>query len=598
MSATISTSTDLAPPAGGGFLLEDLASPAVSTPEDFTEEQLQIAATADRFMNEEVFPQVEEYEKQKPGLARSLIAKSGQLGLLGVLVPEEYAGSEMDLTTSVIVDERMGRYASFSTTHGAHSGIGTLPLVLFGTEQQKQHYLPRLVTGEWIAAYCLSESHAGSDALAARTRADLSPDGKHYILNGEKMWISNGGIADLYTVFAKVDGEKFTAFLVERSTEGLQPGAEEKKMGIKGSSTTPLALTNVAVPVENVLGEIGRGHVIAFNILNLGRLKLAAACIGGGKDVLAESIRYAKQRKAFGQPIADFGLIKHKLAQMAIRLFEMESLVYRTCGLIDARLAQVSWQEDQAGQKALMSVEEYAVECSITKVNTSEALDYIVDEGVQIHGGYGFHQDYAVERAYRDSRINRIFEGTNEINRLLTAGMLLKRAAHGRLAIAPAIEKAMRQMREAPAAAAASPGEALAEEKQLLSRAKRVVLVCAGLAHRHFGDELRNEQEVTAALSDIIAAVYGMESALLRTEKLVATGRGKQALDMTRLIIRDSMGQIGDGAKAVLTACCSGEDLIQYLSFLQQLTQSTAIDSIRKRRDVAKRLLSAEKFLV
>ena len=598
MSATISTSTDLAPPAGGGFLLEDLASPAVSTPEDFTEEQLQIAATADRFMNEEVFPQVEEYEKQKPGLARSLIAKSGQLGLLGVLVPEEYAGSEMDLTTSVIVDERMGRYASFSTTHGAHSGIGTLPLVLFGTEQQKQHYLPRLVTGEWVAAYCLSESHAGSDALAARTRADLSLDGGHYILNGEKMWISNGGIADFYTVFAKVDGEKFTAFLVERHTKGVQPGAEEKKMGIKGSSTTPLALTNVAVPVENVLGEIGRGHVIAFNILNLGRLKLAAACIGGGKDVLAESIRYAKQRKAFGQPIADFGLIKHKLAQMAIRLYAMESIVYRTCGLIDARLAQVSWQEDQAGQKALMCVEEYAVECSITKVNASEALDYIVDEGVQIHGGYGFHQDYAVERAYRDSRINRIFEGTNEINRLLTAGMLLKRAAHGRLALAPAIEKAMRQMREAPAAAAASPGEPLAEEKQLLSRAKRVALVCAGLAHRHFGDELRNEQEVTAALSDIIAAVYGMESALLRTEKLVATGRGKQALDMTRLIIRDSMGQIGDGAKAILTACCSGEDLIQYLSFLQQLPQSTAIDSIRKRRDVAERLVAAEKFLV
>ena len=598
MSATISTSTDLAPPGGGGFLLEDLASPAVSTPEDFTEEQLQIAATADRFMNEEVFPQVEEYEKQKPGLARSLIAKSGQLGLLGVLVPEEYAGSEMDLTTSVIVDERMGRYASFSTTHGAHSGIGTLPLVFFGTEHQKQHYLPRLVTGEWIAAYCLSESHAGSDALAARTRADLSPDGSHYILNGEKMWISNGGIADLYTVFAKVDGEKFTAFLVERSTEGLQPGAEEKKMGIKGSSTTPLVLTNVAVPVENVLGEIGRGHIIAFNILNLGRLKLAAACIGGGKDVLAESIRYAKQRKAFGQPIADFGLIKHKLAQMAIRLYEMESIVYRTCGLIDARLAQVSWQEDQAGQKALMSVEEYAVECSITKVNASEALDYIVDEGVQIHGGYGFHQDYAVERAYRDSRINRIFEGTNEINRLLTAGMLLKRAAHGRLAIAPAIEKAMRQMREAPAAAAASPGEALAEEKQLLSRAKRVVLVCAGLAHRHFGDELRNEQEVTAALSDVIAAVYGMESALLRTEKLLAMGRGKQALDMTRLLIRDSMGQIGDSAKAVLAACCSGEDLIQYLSALHQLTQFKAINSIRKRRDVAKRLLTAEKFLV
>ena len=598
MSATTSNSADLALPAGGGFLLEDLASSTGFTPEDFTEEQRQIASTADRFMTEEVIPNVEEYEAQKPGLARTLMAKSGELGLLGVLVPEEYGGSEMDLTTSVIVDERMGRYASFSTTHGAHSGIGTLPLVLFGTEHQKRRYLPRLVTGEWIAAYCLSESHAGSDALAARTRADLSPDGSHYILNGEKMWISNGGIADFYTVFAKVDGEKFTAFLVERSTKGVQPGAEEKKMGIKGSSTTPLVLTNVAVPVENVLGEIGRGHVIAFNILNLGRLKLAAACIGGAKDVLAESIRYAKQRKAFGCAIADFGLIQHKLAQMAIRLYEMQSLVYRTCGLIDARLAQISWQEDQAGQKALMSVEEYAVECSIAKVNASEGLDYIVDEGVQIHGGYGFHQDYAVERAYRDSRINRIFEGTNEINRLLTAGMLLKRAAHGRLALAPAIEKAMRQMREAPAPVPASPGEPLAEEKQLLSRAKRVALVTAGLAHRRFGEELQNEQEVTASLSDMVAAVYGMESALLRTEKLVAAGRGEQALDMTRLIIRDSIGQIGDSAKAVLAACCSDKDLDQYLSFLQQLPQSTAINSIRKRRDVAGRLLSAEKFLL
>ena len=598
MSATTSSSPGLAPPAGGSFLLEDVASPDVLTPEDFTEEQRQIAATADRFMNEEVFPKVEEYENQKPGLARSLMAKSGELGLLGVLVPEEYAGSEMDLTTSVIVDERMGRYASFSTTHGAHSGIGTLPLVFFGTEHQKQHYLPRLVTGEWVAAYCLSESHAGSDALAARTRADLSPDGKHYILNGEKMWISNGGIADLYTLFAKVAGEKFTTFLVERGTKGVQPGAEEKKMGIKGSSTTPLVLTNVAVPVENVLGEIGYGHIIAFNILNLGRLKLAAACIGGAKDVLAESIRYAKQRKAFGHAIADFGLIQHKLAQMAIRLYEMESIVYRTCGLIDSGLTQVSWQEDQAAQKALMCVEEYAVECSIAKVNASEALDYVVDEGVQIHGGYGFHQDYAVERAYRDSRINRIFEGTNEINRLLTAGMLLKRAAHGRLPLASAIEEAMSQQRETPAAPTTSPGEPLGEEKQLLSRAKRVALVCAGLAHQHFGDELRNEQEVTASLSDIIAAVYSMESALLRTEKLLATGRSEQALDMTRVLIRNSMGQIGDSAKAVLTACCSGEDLIQYLSFLHQLTQFKAINSIRKRRDVAKRLLTAEKFLV
>ena len=598
VSATKTNPADLAPPDGGGFLLEDVAPSAVSTPEDLTEEQRQIAATADRFMDEEVFPRAEEYENQKPGLARSLMAKSGQLGILGVLVPEEYGGSEMDLTTSIIVDERMGRYASFSTTHGAHSGIGTLPLVLFGTEEQKKRYLPRLVTGEWVAAYCLSESHAGSDALAARTRADLSPDGKHYVLNGEKMWISNGGIAGFYTVFAKVDGEKFTAFLIERSTKGVEPGAEEKKMGIKGSSTTPLVLTNAAVPAENVLGEIGHGHIIAFNILNLGRLKLAAACVGGGKDVLAESLRYAKQRKAFGQPIADFGLIQHKLAQMSIRLYEMESIVYRTCGLIDSRLAHVSWQEDQAQQKALMCVEEYAVECSIAKVNASEALDYIVDEGVQIHGGYGFHQDYAVERAYRDSRINRIFEGTNEINRLLTAGMLFKRATHGRLALTPAIEQAMHQQREVGPAPATSPGEPLGEEKQLLSRAKRVALVCAGLMHQRFGDDLRNEQELTAAASDMVAAIYGMESALLRSEKLLAAGRGEQALEMTRLLIRDGMAQIGDTAKPVLAACCSGEGLVQYSSLLQQLTQSVAINSIRKRQVIAKRLLAAEKFVV
>ncbi len=401
---------------GGAFLIETRAPEEIFTPEDFTPEHHAIAKTTEEFFTKEVAPHLDEIQHQQHAVAAGILRKSAELGLTAVVIPEKFGGMEMDLTSMMVVAEGVARDGSYSAWHGAHTGIGTLPLLLFGTEEQKKKYLPKLASAEMIAAYCLSEPQAGSDALAIRTRADLSADGTHYILNGQKMWITNGGFADLYTVFAKVGGEKFTAFLVERAWPGVSPGAEEQKMGIKGSSTTAVYLDNVKVPVENVLGEVGRGHIIAFNILNLGRLKLGPFAHGGCRDDLAISIRYAKERKAFGKSISEFGMIQHKLAEMAIRMFASESMTYRVVGNIEAQLEGFSWDAQDAGNTMLKAVEEFATECSFIKVFASETLDYVVDEGVQIHGGYGFHQDYAVEHAYRDSRINRIFEGTNEIN--------------------------------------------------------------------------------------------------------------------------------------------------------------------------------------
>jgi butyryl-CoA dehydrogenase len=581
---------------GGGFLLGEVHAEDTFTPEDFSEEQRQIYSTADQFMTNEVVPTIADQEEKKPGVARKLMEKAGELGLLATLVPEKFGGLELDLTTQMIVAERIGRYASFSTTYGAHSGIGTLPLVYFGAEEQKQRYLPRLISAEWIAAYCLSEPQAGSDALAARTRAELSPDGKHYILNGEKMWISNGGWADLYTVFAKIDGEKFTAFLVERTMKGVRPGAEEHKMGIRGSSTTPLVLENVQVPVENVLGEIGRGHIIAFNILNLGRVKLGAACVGGCKEILAGAIRYANQRKAFGHAIGDFGLIQHKLAEMAIRLYAMESLCYRTSGLIDRRRGSLSWDEPGAAREALAAVEEYAVECSIAKVYSSETLDYIVDEGVQIHGGYGFHQDYAVERAYRDSRINRIFEGTNEINRLLTMGMLLKRAAKNRLPLMQAVGAAAKAVAEH--SFGAPEDGPLAAEKDLLSRAKQATLFCAGITYQRFQEAIDQQQEVNAAISDMVMEVFAAESAVLRTEKLLARGRGEAALQMTQVLVRDAVGNAERHAMTALAASSEGAALDQQLMAVRRCLQNRPVNAVSLRREIATRLRAAEKYVI
>src|ERR1700733_13686451 len=423
--------------SGGAFLIEEFSPDEVFTAEDLSEEHLAIAHTVDEFWANDVEPNLDAIRRQEPGIALNVLRKSAGLGLTAVAIPERFGGMEMDLASVMIVGEHLGRDASYGSWHSAHTGIGTLPVLFFGTEEQKQKYLPRLATAEILAAYALTEPLAGSDALAARTRADLSPDGKYYVLNGQKMWITNGGAADLFTVFAKVGGEKFTAFLVERNFPGVSSGAEEHKMGITGSSTTAVYLDNVPVPVENVLGEIGRGHVIAFNILNIGRLKLGPASVGAAKNVLAICLKYAKQRKAFGTTISEFGAIQHKLAEMAIRIYAAESMTWRVAGLIENQMHLVSAEaanvSANASTQELKAIEEFAAECSMVKVYASEMLDYVVDEGVQIHGGYGYHQDYVVERAYRDSRINRLFEGTSEINRLVITGMPLKRAARGLL---------------------------------------------------------------------------------------------------------------------------------------------------------------------
>src|SRR5215469_17029598 len=428
---------------GGSFLFEDRAPEDVFTFEDLSDAHLAIARTVDQFWANEVEPNLDAIRQSKPGLALSILRKSAELGLAAIPIPEEFGGMEMDLASVMIASEHLARDGSYGSWHSAHTGIGTLPVLFFGSHEQKKRYLPRLANAELLAAYALTEPLAGSDALAIRTRADLTADGKNYVLNGQKMWITNGGMADLFTVFAKVGGEKFTAFLVERNFPGVSSGAEEHKMGMKGSSTTAVYFDNVRVPVENVLGEIGRGHVIAFNILNIGRLKLGAGALGGAKKVIALCLKYAKERRAFGSALAEFGAIQHKLAEMAIRTYAVEAMVWRVVGLIESRLRQSAEHHRESSTGELKAIEEYAGECSIIKVYASEMLDYVVDEGVQIHGGYGYHQDYAVEGAYRDARINRIFEGTNEINRLLITGMLLKRAARGQLALLAAAQKAV-----------------------------------------------------------------------------------------------------------------------------------------------------------
>src|SRR6201982_915019 len=523
--------------SGGSFLLEERTPDEIFTPEDFSEQHQLIAQTAEEFAFHEIVPNIDKIEHKDFSVTRHLLKKAGELGLSSVEIPEIYGGLEMDKVTAAVIADHIAKYAGFATTWGGHTGIGTLPIVYFGTEEQKKKYLPRLATGEIVAAYALSEASSGSDALNCRARAQLSKDGKHYILNGEKMWITNAGFADLFTVFAKVDGEKFTAFLVEKTFSGFSVGAEEHKMGIRGSSTCPIILNDCKVPVENVLGQVGKGHVIAFNILNIGRFKLGAMCVGGARVSLENSISYAKQRKAFNKVIADFGMVREKIANMAALIYVGESLVYRTVGMMDVALNEIDKSRADAAKETRKAIEEYAVECSIIKVWGSEMVDYVVDETVQIFGGYGFVEEYPAERAYRDARINRIFEGTNEINRLIISGFLLKRAMSGQLALMPAIKKVMDEVLSGPAFGETIEG-ALSEERKLVAQAKKLGLFAAGAATQKYMQAIQDQQEIMGAIADMVIESYVMESAVLRAQK-IASSQGEAAaalpIGMTRV---------------------------------------------------------------
>lgn len=585
---------------GASFLLEDRTPEEVFTPEDFNEQHQLIAQTAEEFATKEIVPASEAIEAKQFDVTRALLKKGGELGLLSVDIPEDYGGMEMDKVSSAIIADRIAKHGSFSVAWGAHVGIGTLPIVWFGTEEQKKKYLPKLATGEWVAAYALSESSSGSDALSLRTKATLSADGKHYVLNGEKMWISNAGFADVYIVFAKIDGEKMTAFIVERTFPGFAVGAEEHKMGIRGSSTCPLILNDCQVPVENVLGDIGKGHVIAFNILNVGRFKLGAGCVGGARNSLANAIGYAKSRKAFGKTIADFGLIREKIANMATRVYVGEAAVYRTVGMLDAALSEIDKSAPDAIQQVRKGIEEYAVECSIIKVWGSEMLDYVVDETVQIYGGYGFVEEYPAERAYRDSRVNRIFEGTNEINRLITTGFVLKRAMTGQLPLMPKIKQVLDEVMAGPSFGEAPEGP-MAVERALVTNAKKIGLFAAGSSSQKYMAALADQQEIMGAIADMIIETFVMESAVLRTQKLIEK-QGEDAsglaIAMTRLYLAEAMDRIEAASKRVIAAVAEGDMLRTQMAILRRLTKYEPFNSVALSQQVAARIIDAEKYVI
>ena len=586
--------------AGGSFLIEDRRPKDVFTPEDFTDEHRQIAQTTEEFALKEIVPNIDKIEHKDFSVTRELIKKASELGLTSVDIPEEFGGMEMDKVSSAIIADYIAKSGSFSVTWGAHVGIGTLPIVYFGTPAQKQKYLPKLASGEWVGAYALSESSSGSDALNCRTRADLSSDGKHYVLNGEKMWITNASFADLYVVFAKIGGEKFSAFIVERSFPGFSVGSEEKKLGIRGSSTCPLILNDCKVPVENLLGEIGKGHIIAFNILNIGRFKLGAGCVGGARTSLHSALSYAKQRKAFGKTLVDFGLIREKLADIATGIYVGESLAYRTVGMIDEALRDIDKQSPDASTQIRKGIEEYAVECSILKVWGSEMLDKVVDHVVQIYGGYGFVEEYPAERAYRDSRVNRIFEGTNEINRMIITGWLMKRAISGQLALMPAIKKLMDEVLSGSSALEDSEGP-LANEVALLANAKKTALFSAGVASQRYMTDLAEQQEVMAALADIIIEVFAMDSAVLRTLKLEnSRGEASSALPiaMTQVYLSEAMARVEVAARRVLAAAAEGDNLRIQTAILRRLVKHDPVNVIALRQQIATRTIDAGKYVI
>ncbi|MBU0904773.1 acyl-CoA dehydrogenase family protein [Paenisporosarcina quisquiliarum] len=584
---------------GGSFLVEDVALDRVFTPEDFTDEHKMIAKTTEEYVNNEVFPVIEKLENHEFEHSVKLLKSAGDLGLLGADVPEEYDGLGLDKISSALIAEKMSKAGGFSITHGAHVGIGSLPIVLFGNEEQKQKYLPKLATGELIAAYALTEPGSGSDALGAKTSAKLNAAGTHYVLNGEKQWITNAGFADVFVVYAKIDGEHFSAFIVEREYDGVSVGAEEKKMGIKSSSTRTLILQDAQIPVENLLGEVGRGHVIAFNILNIGRYKLGVGTVGASKRAFELTVAYTNQRQQFKTPISSFNLTKEKLSTMAARLYASESLIYRTVGYFEDRMSQLSAEEQKDGKAIAASIAEYAIECSINKVFGTEVLDYIADEAVQLHGGYGFMQEYEVERIYRDSRINRIFEGTNEINRLLIPGTFLRKAMKGEL---PLLQKAKALQEELlmmmPEEIEDAP---LAQEKVLVQNAKKIGLLAAGLAAQRYGAKLETEQEVLANIADIVNNLFAMESAVLRTEKAIqrdGVEKANQKLLYTQIFCQEAFECIEKDAKETLIAAVEGDNLRMMLSALRKLTRSTPYNVIAKKREASVKIIDAEKYIV
>ena len=579
---------------GGNFLLTETDPGLVFTPEDLSSEQRLMAQTAEKFMEKDVLPHLEALEHQEEGLTPKIFRKAGELGLLAMGVPTEYGGLGLGKTSTVGVEEQLTRLGGFGVTCGAHRGIGTMPLHYFGTEAQKKKYLPKLASGEWMGAYALSEAGSGSDALGLRTKATLTPDGKHYLLNGTKMWISNAAWADLFTIFAKVDGH-VTAFLVERTFPGVSTGKEEHKLGIKSSSTRRVILEDARVPVENLLGEVGKGAYIAFNILNIGRYGLGAGAIGGAKESLKVATRYALERSQFGRPIASFGLIQHKLAEMATNIFAGESAVYRTAAMMDA-VQDTGEIMDSMTPPFPRSLDEFALECSIIKVACSEILDDVADETLQIHGGYGYTEEFPAARAVRDSRINRIFEGTNEINRLFIPGLLMRRSQRGRFPLVAAITKVSKELLDLSPLEETG-GDELAAARALLVNAKKLVLFVSGVAYQKFGDKLGEEQEVVASLSDMIIDVYLAESALLRTLKVSkASGSATVMADLTLSFLNDAVGRMEHHARRALAATSQGDELRAQLGILRRLLRWTPLNGVAIQRRIARRLCEVGTF--
>jgi len=583
---------------GGEFIIRSTDPNSVFTPEEFNEEHRMMADMAHEFLVQNIYPNLDRIDAMEPGLMASMVDKAGELGLLGVSIPEEYGGFGKDFLTGMLMTEVLGAGHSFSVAMAAHTGIGTLPILYFGTPAQKAKYLPKLSTGEWKGSYCLTEPGSGSDALAAKTKAVLTPDGKHYVLNGQKMWITNAGFADVFTVFAQVDGDKFTGFIVEKDYAGLSLGEEEHKMGIKGSSTRQVFFMDCKVPVENVLGEIGKGHLIAFNILNIGRAKLAAAALGGSKQICTQSVEYANTREQFKLPISKFGAIKHKLAEQAIRIFAIESAIYRVSGLIENKEQEMMANGKSFESALLGAAEEYAVECAILKVAGSEVLDFVVDEGVQIYGGYGYSADFPMDRAYRDSRINRIFEGTNEINRLLAVDMILKRAMKGELDLMGPAMAVQKELMGIPEFGNGN-NKLFEEETKVVANMKKAILMVAGTAVQKYMMTLAKEQELLMRIADMAIDTYMAESILLRVQKLVATN-GEEAcalqIDMTSTYINDMVDRLNVNGRNAINAMCEGDEQRMLLMGLKRFSKMAPVNTIAARRRIAKAMIDANKY--